>query len=72
MATLPEKTDPDSLIRDQGVEVFESLLNETPGALAYLIEQQLTRRKSNDRGGSVAGGEGGLTCSPGLPATRRD
>ena len=40
VATLPEKTDPDSLIRDQGVEVFERLLNEAPGALAYLIEQQ--------------------------------
>ena len=31
-----EKTDPDSLIRDQGVEVFEGLLNK-PGCAGVLI-----------------------------------
>ena len=38
VATLPEKEDPDSLIRDQGVGVLEALLEEAPGALAYVIE----------------------------------
>lgn len=38
VATLPEKEDPDSLIRDHGVAALEALLAEAPGALAYLIE----------------------------------
>ncbi|MFL2876632.1 MAG: DNA primase [Pontiellaceae bacterium] len=53
VATLPEKTDPDSLIRDQGVEVFERLLNEAPGALAYLIEQQQAAENQTTEAGRL-------------------
>ena len=73
VATLPEKTDPDSLIRDQGVEVFEGLLNEAPGALAYLIEQQLTAENQTTEVGRLRVVKAVLTfIRPVRSATRRD
>ena len=37
VATLPEKEDPDSLIRSQGVEAMQSLLDEAVDALEFLV-----------------------------------
>lgn len=73
VATLPEKTDPDSLIRDQGVEVFEGLLNEAPGALAYLIEQQQAAENQTTEAGRLRVVKAVLAfIRPVRSATRRD
>lgn len=38
VVTLPEKEDPDSLIKNQGKEVLLQLVEEAPGALDFLID----------------------------------
>ena len=45
VAILPEKEDPDSLICNKGVEVFQKILEQAPGALDYLI--RVTTEKEN-------------------------
>jgi DNA primase len=73
VATLPEKTDPDSLILDQGVKVLEGLLNEAPGALAYLIEQQQTTENQTTEAGRLRVVKAVLAfIRPIRSATRRD
>jgi len=40
VASLPPNEDPDSLIRNKGVKVFKKLIEESFGALVYLINQK--------------------------------
>ncbi|MCF7849825.1 MAG: DNA primase [Kiritimatiellales bacterium] len=40
VVTLPEKEDPDSLIRTQGTEIFRQLVAEAQSALDYLIDRR--------------------------------
>ncbi len=73
VATLPEKEDPDSLIRDHGVEALDVLLNEAPGALAYLIEQQQAAEDQTTEAGRLRVVKAVLAfIRPVRSATRRD
>ncbi len=73
VATLPEKEDPDSLIRDHGVEVLEGLLSEAPGALAYLIDQQQALENQTTEAGRLRVVKAVLAfIRPIRSATRRD
>ena len=73
VATLREITVTDSLFRDQGVEVFEGLLNEAPGALAYLIEQQQAAENQTTEAGRLRVVKAVLAfIRPVRSATRRD
>jgi DNA primase len=73
VATLPEKEDPDSLIRDHGIEVLEALLNKAPGALAYLIEQQQATEDQTTEAGRLRVVKAVLAfIRPVRSATRRD
>lgn len=46
VASLPPNEDPDSLIRNKGVQAFKKLIEESFGALVYLINQ---KRSSEDQ-----------------------
>ena len=46
VASLPSNEDPDSLIRNKGVQAFKKLIEESFGALVYLINQ---KRSSEDQ-----------------------
>lgn len=73
VATLPEKEDPDSLIRKNGAEALISLVKEAPSALDFLIECLGRQEDTNTEAGRMRVVKAALNlirCCP--SAARRD
>lgn len=53
VVTLPEKEDPDSLIKNQGAEALTTLVENAPGALDFLIDLSGKQENMNTEAGRM-------------------
>jgi DNA primase len=49
VATMPDETDPDEFLIQQGTEAFQKLLDDAPSVLMYLLKQFKRRWTENDQ-----------------------
>lgn len=73
VVTLPEKEDPDSLVRNHGVEALSARIKEAPSALDYLIECLGRQEKMDTEAGRMRVVKAALNLIRQCPsAARRD